>query len=272
MLLFARRPAPVQVSYLGYPATTGLAAMDVRFTDRFLDPPDAAEATAPSIERLARLPAYWNYVPPAGAPEVNDLPARQDGATVTFVSLNHLGKVTPPVVEAWARILRAVPASRLMLYARGGAGGNSGPARAFEACGIGADRLRVIGTSPRRDFVARYQEADIALDPFPYNGGVTTLDALWMGVPVVTLSGARSLARAGACILSHVGLAQFIARTADEYVDIAVALAHDRAGRAAMRRGLRERLASSPLMDRPALLAGIEHQLLEAWEAWRQTA
>ncbi len=258
LLVFAQRPAPVQVTWLGYPNTTGLAAMDARLTDAIADPPGPADDLA--SERLVRLEhGFLCYLPPP-APEPSPLPAAENGR-VTFGSFNNLAKLTPGVIRLWARLVAEVPDARLMLKARALADGTvrSRFEDAFAAAGLPPGRLALIGPIAARDGHLRaYADIDIALDPFPYNGTTTTCEALWMGVPTVTVLGDRHSARVGASLMTHIGLPHLIARDSDDYVRIAKGLAGDIDGLADLRRTLRERMAASPLMNAAGFARAVE--------------
>jgi predicted O-linked N-acetylglucosamine transferase (SPINDLY family) len=265
LLAFARRPAPVQVTYLGYAGTTGMAAMDFRLTDPHLDPPGA---DANYTERSLRLPrTYWCYAAPPEAPEVSTPPSQATGV-VTFGCLNQFSKVSVAARRTWARILAAVPDSRLLLHSLPGRHREEIAAE-FAAGGVEAPRIEWVGKLPIADYLATYNRIDIALDPFPYNGGTTTCDALWMGVPVVALAGNRAVARAGVSILTNVGLPELFARNADDYVRIAAALATDPPRLAELRRMMRDRVQSSPLMDAPAFARDFEEVIYRAWSERR---
>ncbi len=248
--VLARRPARAQATWLGYPNTTGLAAVDFRFTDAVSDPPGTTEHL--HTEKLVRLPGPFScYRPDDDAPAVGILPADARG-TVTFGCFNHLAKLTPAVLALWTELLRALPDSRLFLKSRGlGDPDVAGRLRGtFAAAGIAPERICCNGDELSvADHLALYHEVDVALDPFPYNGTTTTCEALWMGVPVVTLAGRVHAARVGASLLTHVGLADWIAATPSDYVRIAVAAASDRRRLADLRAGLREQMRRSPLCD-----------------------
>ncbi len=242
--IFARRPAPVQITYLGYCTTTGLEAMDHWLTDEVLTPPGTVERTT---ETIWRLPRCWvSYEPPANAPAVR-MPSHGD--MVVFGSLNDLSKLGERVIDAWSRILSAVPASRLLLKTDrlAAAEARAGVIESFACRGVTADRLDLRPRS--EDYLPTYHEIDIALDPFPRTGGVTTADALWMGVPVVTLAGDRMIERQGASLLTSTGLESFVAATEDDYVGLAVALAGDVVRRRELRATMRQRLESSALLS-----------------------
>ncbi len=265
----ALKPTPVQVNYLGYPDTIGLAAIDYRLTDAVADPPGRTERF--HAETLVRLPhCYLCYRPPAEAPEVGPLPARASGH-VTFGSFNVLAKVHPALVERWARILDAVPGSHLRLKAQPfrDSGVRDYFRGLFARFGIAADRLDLHDhiTDSGAHF-ALYNQVDIALDTDPYNGATTTCDALWMGVPVVTRAGETHVSRMATTMLSAVGLDETIARTPEEYERIAVDLAKDETRLAALRAGLRRRMATSPLMDAPNFVRALEAAYREMWRNW----
>jgi predicted O-linked N-acetylglucosamine transferase (SPINDLY family) len=269
LLVFARKPAPVQVTWLGYPNTTGLAAMDYRLTDRFADPEGMTERY--HTETLWRLPESFScYRPPESAPEVGALPYTESNV-ITFGSFNNRSKVGPEVVALWARVLHAVPGSRLMLKGKGYDDGSVQQALrdAFRAHGIGAERLRLHGgNDSHTEHLQRYHEIDIALDPFPYNGTTTTCDALWMGVPVVTLAGTTHVMRVGVSLLNHMGLTEWIAGSTEEYVEIAARCAADFQRLAALRRQLRARMTSSPLTDAQAFTRHLESAYRSMWRQW----
>lgn len=267
--LFARRPAPVQATYLGYPNTTGLGAIGWRITDVHADPPGDGDEF--HSERLARLPgSFLSFQPPAESPGAQAPPSIVNGF-VTFGSFNVLPKIGPEVIRAWARLLGRVPRSRLLLKALGlgDPGSRAQVIEAFGREGVPAGRISVLPIEPSlQAHLARYHDMDVALDPFPYNGTTTTLEALWMGAPVVALAGDRHSGRVGASILANAGLANLVARDAANYVDIAAGLAGDAARLAELRRTMRERLAASPLLDRAGFLRALEGAYRQMWQAW----
>jgi len=271
LLVFARKPAPVQVTYCGYPGTTGLTTMDYRLTDAYADPPGQTDAF--HTEQLVRLPrTFLCFRPSAAAPAVGPVPALASGR-VTFGSFNHLAKITDPTVELWSQILRQVPGSRLLLKSWGL--GDAAPQRQlldrFAARGIGPDRLEMHAWIPSPGgHLELYHRVDIALDTHPYHGTTTTCEALWMGVPVVSLAGQHHASRVGVSLLSNVGLPQLIAEDAQGYVQIAVGLANDRSTLTELRIGLRERVADSPLMDAPAFARNVEAAYRQMWRRWCQ--
>ena len=267
LLVFARKPAPVQATYLGSLTTTGLTAIDYKLTDRFLTPDGTAERFS---EELVRLPhCFVCYQPPHGAPPVAALPSSK-GGRVTFGSFNNLTKVMPEVVALWSRILRALPETKIILKDRTLAD----PAQCarylglFAENGVEAGRVELLPRTTMADYLAVYDRVDIAFDPFPYNGCTTTCDALWMGVPVITLAGAMSYSRFGVSLLSNLGLDELIAATPDKYVEKAVALANDRKRLMVLRSELRSRMAASPLCDAKAFAKGIEEAYRRMWRRW----
>ena len=266
LLVFARKPAPVQVAWLGYPGSTGLRAMDYRFTDARMEP--ERSEWSESVEKAVRLPDSWFCFDPIDHyPAAGEVPALRAGH-VTFGCLNNFCKVNDAVLQRWAGVLRAVEGSRLLL--RCPEGGTQARVRQFfEAHGIGAERLELVSwTSTRAEFLELFQRIDIALDPFPYNGGTTTCEALWMGVPVLTLPGTGIVSRIGLSILSAAGMPEFIAESGEEYVKLAKGLARDFPRLAELRRSLRDRMKASAFMDAPRFARNVEAAYREMWRAW----
>lgn len=270
---FLHRPAPLQVTYLGYPDRTGLPTMDLRLTDALADPPEPADedpGAGPDAEQLVRLPrCFLCYEPPEGAPPPSPLPAEQTGA-VTFASFNNLPKLSPATLAAWAEILTALPSARLLLKSAA----FSDP----EAVAFTQERLRRHGIDPARlglrpllpsiaAHLACYHEADIALDTFPYHGTTTTCEALFMGLPVVTLAGPSHKSRVGVSLLRQVGLDSLIAADWAGYVRLALSLAADLPRLRALRATLRGRLLGSPLCDARSLARCIEDAFLSMGQA-----
>jgi len=270
--LFARRLAPVQVTYLGYPNTTGLPAMDYRFTDAVADP--AGEADRFATERLVRFaPTAWAYAPPADAPAPGAPPVLTRGH-VTFGCFNNPAKITDSMLQVWARIMAAVPDSRLCLKGAGLAdpAQRQRYAACFAAVGVAPDRLELLDRTPdTTSHLACYHGIDIALDTAPYNGTTTTCEALWMGVPVVALVGDRHMARVSASLLGACEHREWAAATAADYVACAVRLATDPAGLASIRANLRGELQRSPLLDHAGQAARFGDALRECWQNWCRT-
>jgi predicted O-linked N-acetylglucosamine transferase (SPINDLY family) len=264
LLTFARKPAPVQITYLAYCSTTGVDAIDYRVTDRFLDPP-----TEPShyVESSLHLPrCYWCYSAPPLADSARPTTEREAGPP-TFGCLNNFAKVSGVTLELWTRLLRRVPEARLLVYARTDAHRERVRA-ALRAAGLGESRAAFVGYQSLADYLATYRQIDVGLDPYPYGGGTTTCDALWMGVPVVSLAGRTAVSRAGSTLLANVGLERLVARDEEQYVERAAALLRDPAALAGLRRELRRRVESSPLMDAAQFARDIEDEFRTAWRAW----
>jgi predicted O-linked N-acetylglucosamine transferase (SPINDLY family) len=266
--VFARKPAPVQATWLGYPNTTGLDTVDYRLTDALADP--VGQTDLHYSEALIRLsPCAWCFAPGASLP----VAARREGP-VTFGCFNNFAKVTDPLLALWGRILQAAPDSRLLLKARGL---SSETARLrvrqhLGALGIAPERLELRGYTPdHRGHLALYAQMDIALDTFPYHGTTTTCEALWMGVPVVTLAGSAHVSRVGVSLLCNAGLPELVAATPEDYVRLATGLASDRQRLAELRHTLRHRMEQSPLMDAPRFARDIEAAYREMWRQWCKT-
>ncbi|HET9404729.1 MAG TPA: tetratricopeptide repeat protein, partial [Burkholderiales bacterium] len=250
--LFARKPAPVQVTWLGYPDTTGLRAMDYRLTDAFADPMQVTDRF--HTEKLVRLAnGFLCYQPPADVPEPGEPPSLRTGR-VTFGSFNNLAKVTASMVEIWAQLLHRMPNTKLLIKAFGLSADSAKQAleARFADHGIPAERLTLLPPeSSTRSHLSRYHDIDIALDSFPYNGTTTTCEALWMGVPVISLAGNDHASRVGVSLLNRVGLSDLVTHNPDEYLAKAVELAQDAARLGELRGGMRQRLRASPLLDAP---------------------
>jgi protein O-GlcNAc transferase len=260
--VFARKPAPVQVTYLGYSSTTGLAAMDYLIADGHLAPPGVHDRFA--TEKVIRLPrTCLCYVPPSAATEVGSLPAASAGH-VTFASLNRLSKITPRMFDAWIDVVTATPRSRLMLHADSGRHLDRLTARWRER-GLDSDRLEIIGRMPLPEYFQIHHRIDIALDPFPHNGGTTSRDALYMGVPVITLAGPQPISRIGLSALATIGLAELAADSLPRYIELATSLAADLPRLAELRRTLRPHMEASPMMDAAAYIADLEAAYRVMW-------
>jgi predicted O-linked N-acetylglucosamine transferase (SPINDLY family) len=265
LLTFARKPAPVQVSWMGYPGTTGMSTMDYYLSDRFILPPGLLDNQF--SEKIARLPANAPFLPSTHAPLVNQLPALSNGY-VTFGSFNRLFKLSREVIALWCQLLRALPESRLVL-------GGMPEDKKYEMLtewftqeGIAMERLDFHPRSNMENYLQLHQRVDICLDTFPYNGGTTTMHALWMGVPTLTLAGCTVAGRTGAGVLGHVGLDEFIAHNSTEFVQKGLFWADNLVALSDIRAGLRERFAKSAVGQPELIAAGLERALRSMWQRW----
>jgi len=269
LLTFARRPAPVQASYLGYPDTTGMSAIDYRITDAHADPIGMTEAI--HSEKLVRLAGNaWCYLPPEASPEVAPPPVVRAGH-VTFGSFNILPKITEDVIGTWSRILLAAPGSRLLLKNKSLADAATAERvrQLFVSQGVDAERLEFRASDPSHaDHLRSYAHMDIALDPFPYHGTTSTCETLWMGVPLVTLAGRTHVGRVGVSLLSNLGLQDWIGQTQEDYVRIAAELARDTENLIQQRKTLRERFRASALCDGVRLTRELESAYRAMWGRW----
>jgi len=261
-LLFARKPAPVQVTWLGYPGTTGLSAMDYRLSDPYLDPLGLNDDCY--VEKTIRLPdTYWCYDPMNTDLAVAPLAAKSNGR-ITFGCLNNFCKVNDGVLEMFAGVLRAVENSRLILLAPAGET-RQRVLQKFQSESIAADRIEFVDRRPWRTYMELYHQIDIALDTFPWNGHTTSLDGLWMGVPVVTLSGPMPVSRGGLSLLSNLGLRDLVAQTPEQYINIARDGSSDLPRLAELRATLRQRMERSALMDKTRFARNVEAAYAEMW-------
>lgn len=270
-VVFAHRLAPVQIAYCNHVSTTGLRAIGYRLTDAYVDPPGIADPYY--TERLIRLETgYSAYLPPPEAPDVADAPFARNGF-VTLGSANQVPKMSAPAIALWARILAAVPSSRFLLKAVN-LGDPLIQARLrerFAASGIGGDRLIFIGALPNpSEHYRAVGDMDLGLDPFPFVGGKSTCDAMWMGVPVVTLAGNSMMSRVGASMVSRAGLPELVTEDEDAYFELAVVLARDPARLAGLRRTMRERMSASVLLDGLAHTRELESAYRRLWREWCQ--
>lgn len=264
--LFFLRPAPVQATWLGYLGATGVPTIDWRLTDLHADPIDVPDS--PGLEAPWRLPrTLWCYRPYPDAPEVGPSPAASAGY-ITFACLNNPGKVSPAALRAWGAILRKVADARLVLLAPSNETRVQELRRHFDEHGVVSSRIEFVARMPLADYLALFARADIALDPFPYTGGASTCDALWMGVPVVTLAGNRPFARSGASILTNLGLASLVATDPAGYIAAAIELARDRARLSQLRAELRPRMRASPLADAAQFARDFESALGAMWDRY----
>jgi predicted O-linked N-acetylglucosamine transferase (SPINDLY family) len=262
-----QRPTPVQVTWLGYPHSTGLSSIDYRISDARADPPGVAEAW--NSERLVRLPDCFHCYRPEVPVEFDPVPPSIKAARpITFGSFNVLSKISPQCIVAWSTILRQMPDSRLLLKTRllGDASVRDRFLGAFAAQGIDLQRVELLSDQPAwADHVGKYRLVDIGLDPFPYAGATTTCEALWMGVPVVTLAGDRHVSRVGVSLLTAIGHPELVARDIDDYVRIAVELGRDSARLASLHAGLRPEMEASPLRDERRFVANLEAAYRTMW-------
>jgi len=266
LAVFAQQPAPVQVTWLGYLSTTGMTRIQYRFCDRHTDPPGMTDRF--HTEALVRLPgSQWCYRPVVSV-DCSDAPPSTRNGFITFGSFNDVSKLSPSVRGLWAEILTRLPDSRIVF-----AGVPQGPARDglirdFEGAGIAAGRIAIAPRVGIDEYFRSFNAVDVALDTTPYSGGTTTCDALWMGVPVITVPGTRSVSRSAAGVLSAVGLQAWIASTPEQYVRLAVELARDEPVLAKLRESLRPMMRESPVMDETGFARGVEAAYRGMWRAW----
>jgi predicted O-linked N-acetylglucosamine transferase (SPINDLY family) len=273
MLLFARKPAPVQVTWLGYPNTTGLPTVDYRIVDKYTDPPGMTDPFC--TEKLLRMPeSFLCYHPEQDSPEVGPLPALRS-EHITFGSFNIVSKITPQVVAMWSRILKEKPNSRILLKAKSlfDKGTREYLEELFKQQGITGERLTFLfHTASYKEHLDIYNRIDIGLDTFPYHGTTTTCEAIWMGVPVITLAGDRHASRVGVSLLSNIGLPELVATTEDEYVESAVKLAADIDKLRFLREKLRFMITHSPLTNADRFTVNLEQCYQMMWEKWCMSA
>jgi protein O-GlcNAc transferase len=263
--MFARKPAPVQVTWIGCAGTTGLTAMDYRITDIYMDPPGMTECF--HSETLLRLPgSNITYRPEPGCPDVNELPALATGRVV-FASLNSLTKVNQSVVNLWSRILLALPQSTLMLANVTEDAIAQRLIAMFGSAGIASERLQLEPRMTMLDYLTLHHQIDVALDPFPYNGGTTSVHSLWMGVPVVTLAGKHAVSRVGVAVVSRVGLEQFAAHTEEEYFQCAVQTAQNLQALNQLRQSLRARMSEADCGPE-GITRNLEDTYRSVWAKW----
>ncbi len=266
LLVFARQPAPVQASYLASCSTSGLEEIDYRISDPHIEPAKESDERW-YTERVWRLAdSAWCYEPSGPMPEVRGLPALERG-WLTFGSRNNPAKLSRVVLELWAEILLRVANSRLQLSAPPG-NTRAWICEIFADCGVARERLEFFWREPWEEFIGSYHGIDVALDPFPYNGWITSCDALRMGVPVVTLSGNTPLGRGGRSILCNLGLPELIAQTPTQYAEIAVELVKDLPRLSELRGTLRSRMDASPLRDAPGHARAVEAAYRQMWRHW----
>lgn len=265
LAMFASKPAPVQVTYGGYPSSTGLHAMDYRLTDPYLDPP--GEHDGWYVEQSVRLPdCFWCYAPPPPHPPVSPLPCDQAGF-VTFGCLNNFIKINDGVLRLWARVLSSIKNSRLLLLAPEGSAQRQ-TLQSLQSQGVTPHRIDFISHQPQEAYLQTYDRIDIGLDTLPYNGHTTSLDALWMGIPVVTLAGRNAVGRAGWSQLTNLGLTELAAHDDAEFVSIAKTLANDRDRLRTLRFELRQKMLQSPLANPRRFTDNLEMAYRHIWRRW----
>ena len=262
LLVFARKPAPVQLTWLAYPGSTGLETMDGRLTDGCIDPPGGDETVY--SEKSIRLPGCWCCYDPLS--DASARPAEQKGE-ITFGSLSNPCKLNPRTLRLWAQVVRKRPQSRMLILSNSERQREQ-IRRVFDAAEVKPHRVQFVSTCRREEYLRLYDRIDIVLDTQPYNGITTTCDALWMGVPVVTLMGQQSQARAGASILKAVGLEQLVTRAPEQFIQTAAALAADIPRLVALRANLRQKVLDSPMVDARKFAAGVEGVYRELWREW----
>jgi protein O-GlcNAc transferase len=270
LMLFGRKPAPIQMTTIGMPTTTGLSAMDWRITDAYMDPPGITEHL--HSEKLLRILSHWCYRPSDDAVDlpVAPTPALKNGY-ITFASFNAFGKINSVVLGLWGRVLRAIPGSKLIVATGAKADDKRANAlvrRTCKAAGIPLDQLVLMERKPLKDYYGSHDEVDILLDSFPYTGATVTAHSLWMGVPVITLAGPSPIHRSATSMMSSVGLPEFVADSHDAYVAIAKRWAADIPALADIRAGMRERMKASPLMDGARVTKDLEAKLRSVWRDW----
>ena len=288
LLAFARKPAPVQVTYLAYPGTTGMGAMDYRLTDPYLDPLPIADCRLPNEEignrqsaignlGMAEISSYsetsvwlphtfWCYPPPPEAPAVRPPPVLKAGH-IAFGCFNSFIKITPEVLTAWCELLNRVAGSTLALTCPDGSARQLVLDRVQQA-GIQTERITLVRNAPMPIYFSMYHHIDIALNPFPYPGATTTCDALWMGVPAVTLAGQTAVSRAGLSVLANIGLTELVANSPHLYLEIARKLAADVPRLTELRTTMRQHMQSSPLMNAAQFTRDVEAAFRLIWKRW----
>ncbi|MGC3991953.1 MAG: hypothetical protein QM796_20135 [Chthoniobacteraceae bacterium] len=266
--VFATKAAPIQVSMIGYPNTTGLSTMDYRITDGRCDPEGMTESL--SSEKLHRMKdIFWCYTPDESAESIEVVAHDYTKVPVRFCSMNNPAKVTDEAVHLWAQILKQTPHSTMVIQG-GGLNEEATQKRiidVMQAVGVDRSRLEILGATSLAAYFQRMADCDVALDTFPFNGGTTTCHKLWMGLPVVTLEGKSHVSRMGCSILNCVGLGELVAKTPEEYIQIAVKLAHDPERLTALRVGMRDRLRASPLLDEETYTRNLEAAYESFWVA-----
>ncbi len=262
LLLFARKPAPVQVTWIGYPATTGLSAMDYRFTNNYINPPDWNDQH--HTEKLIRFSTSSCFQREKTLPEINALPALKNGY-LTFASFHAHNKIPPATISLWAKVLSALPNARLALCPDSA---KDQFIRQFQALGVSPDRLDFFSQQPLPQYLALHNEVDIMLDTVPYNGGTVSRHSLWMGVPILTLAGRQAVSRVGLALMTDLGLETFVAECETDFVDNARRWADDFAGLAQVRSSLREKMQNAPFSNPTLAVNELESAYRQMWRTW----
>ena len=265
LLAFARKPAPVQLSWIGYAGTTGLSAMDYYMADRFFLPTGILDEFF--SEKIVRTSASNPFLPYQDAPFVNDSPAIKNGF-LTFGSFNLVRKLSPSVIALWSQVLRAVPSARMLL---GGIQSESEVevlAGWFSKGGVARDRLTFQSKCPMLDYLRLHHQVDICLDTFPYPGATTSCHALWMGVPTLTVTGETLVSRIGASLQNHAGLTRFVVSNELDFVEEALYWSHNHSELARIREGLRERFSKSAMGQPNAIASSFDSALRVMWLRW----
>lgn len=270
LYMFGRKPAPIQMTTIGMPTTTGLSAIDWRITDKWMDPEGLTESF--HSEKLLRILSGWCYRPSDEAVDlpVSELPALNKGY-VNFASFNAFGKINPIVLSLWADLLKAIPTARLCIATGGSAENEKLNRQIRQACkklGMPSDRLTLLPRLPLRAYFEYHNQVDVVLDAFPYTGATVTAHALWMGVPVITLAGPNSIHRSATSMMNSVGLPEFVAESKQQYIEIAKHLCDNTSKLASIRRKLRTKMQKSPLMNGKLVTADLEKNLRIIWQDW----
>ena len=265
--VFRRKPAPVQMTWLGYVATTGLKEIDYILADSFTLPTSEESFFTEAPLRLSHT--HFIFQPPETSPSIQSPPMMKHSG-ITFGCLNNIRKLNEDVIGVWSRILHAVPGSRMIIkYPQLSVDYIADSVKEFfYRNGFEEEQLILLGQTSHGEHLAAYNLIDIALDPFPYSGTMTTLETLWMGVPVITLDGTRWPSRVGTSILSTIGLPDMIAKTPSDYIEIAVTLARNKDELSSLRRNMRIMLKSSPLCDTNRFTRTLENLFQDAWKTW----
>lgn len=266
LLVFALKPAPIQITWFGIPITTGLSSMDYRLTDKYMDPVGLTEQY--HSETLVRHSSSNCFEPIAELPPVNGLPALNNGY-ITFGSFNNSHKINDAVITSWIKILTKLPKSRLLMVCPKHSQNKF--AQSFMSHGINSERLRLLDKVPLSEYLALHNEIDIALDSFPYTGGTTTRYALWMGVPTVTVSGDIPVSRVSSSLMHHLGMEEYVANDADEYVKIALLKAKDIKSLSLLRMDLREKVKQAPFSKCKEFTRELESSYRTMWQKWCET-